>query len=92
MTSAERCHIARVIALGCIVCGCSAVPHHPRELSLGCGTGLKASNFDVIGLCNSHHTTGGYGVAIHAGVEEWERRYGTQIELLAQVRAELGMT
>ena len=85
-------YLRRVVALGCIVCGAAAVPHHPRELSLGCGTGIKADDQDAIPLCNRHHTTGGYGVAIHAGIEEWERRYGTQLELLAQVKQELGET
>lgn len=32
-----------------------------------------------------HHQTGGYGIALHAGRAEWERRYGTQFELLEEI-------
>ncbi len=55
-------------------CGNSSVPHHKT----GAGMGLKADDRETFGICHIHHTSGGYGVAIHAGVEEWERRHGTQ--------------
>lgn len=32
-----------------------------------------------------HHRTGGYGVAIHAGQKTWEKRYGTQRDLLTAI-------
>jgi hypothetical protein len=48
--------------------------------------GQRASHFDAIGLCPTHHRTGGYGVAIHAGQKEWESRYGTELELLEYTR------
>ena len=38
----------------------------------------------------THHQTGGYGVALHAGRAEWERRYGTQFELMEWIKAEIG--
>lgn len=53
---------------------------------------MKASDFETIPLCNPHHTTGGYGVAIHAGQQAWEVRYGTEVEHLDQVWLELGIT
>lgn len=84
-----KSHLNRVIALGCIICGRSAVPHHPRA-GENSGMGLKAPDEMAIPLCNDHHTDGGYGVAIHAGQEEFERRYGTEADLLIQVREELG--
>lgn len=83
-------HLARVVALGCMVCGDSAVPHHIRS-GTSSGMGLKASDFQTIPLCNRHHTTGGYGIAIHAGQEEWEKRYGTELEWLDRVRDELNL-
>ena len=87
-TAKEKAHLSRVAALGCIVCGAQAQVHHIRA---GRGMALRASHYDTIPLCPPHHTTGGYGVAIHSGQKEFEKRYGTERELLSQVRAELGM-
>ena len=90
-TKAEREHMVAVAALGCIVCrnlGFSASPaevHH-----IGNGTlGKKASNFETIGLCPTHHRNGGHGVAVHAGRKAFEANFGTERELLEQTRREL---
>jgi hypothetical protein len=86
---AEQTHMGRVAALGCIVCqniyGLQSMPeiHHIRA---GQGAGQRASNYDTIPLCPQHHRLGGYGVAIHAGQKEFEKRYGTETELLAQTK------
>lgn len=92
-TKAEARHMSAVAALGCIVCrnlnlGQSpAELHHPRSLA---GLSQRASHFDVIPLCPAHHRTGGVGVALHAGQRTWEAKYGTESELLEQVRREMG--
>lgn len=49
--------------------------------------GRKASNFEVLPLCGDHHQHGGYGVAIHAGIDGFEKNFGTEKELLEQVKA-----
>jgi hypothetical protein len=51
----------------------------------GAGMALKASNYDTIPLCASHHRTGGFGVAIHAGQKTWEKKFGYQRDLLNSV-------
>jgi len=80
MTAKERLHLARV---ACRNMGYGATPaeiHHIRT-----GQGLKrASHFETIPLCHTHHRTGGYGVAFHAGKEAFEANYGTEFELLQQ--------
>lgn len=87
-------HMSRVAELSCVVCrneGLGNSPaelHHPRYLA---GAGQKADDMDVIPLCPTHHRLGGYGIAYHAGPEEWERRYGTEAELLAQTKRECGV-
>ena len=88
-TAEAKRHLSRLVALGCIVCGGAAEIHHPRGAAFETGTGLKADDRDALPLCHRHHRTGGYGIAYHAGEKEWERRFGTQEELLAQVQAEL---
>ena len=79
----------KVAEIGCIVClnqgkKSPATIHHLTGIKYR-STGKKASDEHVIPLCPMHHQHGGYGVALHAGVKEWERRYGTQEDLLNQV-------
>lgn len=86
ITADERRHIARVVALGCLAndCGRLAEAHHPRR---GMGMGQRASHYDVIPLCEIHHRTGGFGIALHMGQKTWEQKYGTEeslMELVAQ--------
>lgn len=42
------------------------------------GKSQKADDLKTIPLCKNHHQDGGLGVAIHAGVQTWEAKYGTQ--------------
>ncbi len=90
-TKALKEHMGLVAGMYCIVCrnlrlGESAAElHHPRFLA---GGGQKSADTDVIPLCPNHHRLGGWGVAFHAGPEEFQRRYGTEQELLEQTRRE----
>ncbi|MDK9585433.1 Ref family recombination enhancement nuclease [Lelliottia wanjuensis] len=93
-TKAEILHLSRVAALGCIVCRNLNLGETPAEIhhcSKGTGLSVRADNFHVIPLCHIHHRAGGHGVAIHAGRKTWEAHYGTEGELLEQVRAEIGL-
>lgn len=91
-TAAEKQHMGRVAELGCCLCrrygwhGTPAEVHHVRT---GTGAGRRASHFDVIPLCPSHHRQGADGLHV-MGRKAWERAHGvTELELLAGVRAEL---
>ena len=44
----------------------------------------------AIPLCPMHHQHGGYGVALHAGQKTFEKKYGTESELLQKTLAILG--
>jgi len=35
----------------------------------------KLTDKQTIPLCKAHHQSGGYGVAIHAGQQEWEKNF-----------------
>ncbi|WP_232466391.1 Ref family recombination enhancement nuclease [Burkholderia ubonensis] len=93
-TAAEREHMGVVAGMCCVVCrnlgfgDSPAEVHHVRYLA---GGGQRASNMDTIPLCPPHHRLGGWGVAYHAGPEEFERRYGTEADLLKQTKQELGI-
>lgn len=93
-TLAEKRHLDRVSALGCVVCRnlnlgeSPAEIHHLRDHT---GQGLKEDHYHTIPLCFPHHRGGQYGIAYHSGAAKWEEKYGTQVELLEQTWRELGI-
>lgn len=78
--------MGRVAGVNCIVCQqlgygeTPAVVHHIKEET---GAGQRQSPFLTIPLCPQHHTDGPRGVAYHKGFREFERIYGTELDLLA---------
>jgi len=93
-TKAEKAHLDRVASIGCIVCWNESFVETPaccHHIRAGQGMSQRASNYEVIPLCPMHHQHGGHGVAIHAGQKTWEAKYGTELDLLAQVRKILGI-
>ena len=64
INKAEKEHLGKVAALGCIVChhegrfGVSAEVHHIRQ---GAGMGRRNSHFETIPLCNIKNLKGAYG-------------------------------
>ena len=92
-SKAERDHMDRVAALGCIVCKNSGYPDTPAEIHhtrANAGGAQRSPHTEVLPLCPGHHRIGGHGIAIHAGQKTWERLYGTEGELLEQVERLLG--
>ncbi len=83
----HKLHMDRVARLGCIICMAPAQVHH---ITTGSGMARKNNDGMVLPLDIRHHTGGGYGVAVHAGVRQWEKNFGTQFELLEKVFKRLG--
>lgn len=91
MSKAAR-HMGKVAALGCVVCrnlGYGPTPAQVHHIKEECGAGQRQSDFLTIPLCAEHHLDGGKGVAFHAGWKEFERLYGTELDLLAQTIGDL---
>lgn len=89
MKKAEREHLNKVADLCCIVCinqGVADSPAQIHHIRTGQGMSQRSSHYETIPLCPVHHQHGGYGVAIHAGQKTWESLYGTELELLKQVK------
>ena len=82
-----KIHMGRVAELGCCICGRPAEVHHCRSYAGGWG---KASDYHTIPLCPICHRLGGSGVAIHAGIQTWQRIHGTEAYHLAQTLRMLG--
>lgn len=87
-TMAEKRYMGRVAALGCCLCehfGYYDTPaelHHPRH---DIGMAQRASNYDVIPLCSTHHR-GKNGVH-DLGHDEFTAFYGiSELELMAIVK------
>jgi hypothetical protein len=92
---ARSAHFERVAALGCIAClidgnpGTPAELHHIRETA---GGGQKALDTDIVPLCVFHHKGDDHPrtPSIHLDRLAFIARYGSEIELLARVRAMTG--
>lgn len=88
MNAAEKKHLNKVAAFGCIACYLQETPgtpgeiHHPRAGSAGMGK--KASHYDAICLCPPHHRgTAGLSIpSIHASKNRFIAEFGTEAELL----------
>ena len=88
MTKTECQHLDHVTRLGCSVCFhqgqyTPAEVHHMRS---GLGMSQRATSFRVLPLCPLHHRIGGRGIAFPAGRRTWETRFGSEEELLQQLK------
>ena len=94
-TKAEKQHMGKVAALGCIACYLQGTPgtpaelHHPRS---GVGRGQRASHFDVLPLCAAHHRGTHHPAvpSIHLSKQAFIERFGTEAALLTLVRQLIG--
>lgn len=86
LTAADKRYYAQVFDLGCCICKMPPEIHHRT----GAGMALKSNNMDVMPLCPLHHRIGNHGVAIHAGVQTWEEKHGTQDYWIQWTKEQLG--
>lgn len=89
MTKADKEHLDRVASMGCIVCRNLGLGWHPaaiHHLRYGRGLGQRSDHSKTIPLCTTHHQTGGFGTAFHCGPKQFQRNFGTELELLEQTK------
>jgi hypothetical protein len=89
----DQQHMARVALVGCIVClKRLLLGYVPAEVHHILKSGRRISHRHTIGLCTPHHR-GGMNteeiVSRHPWKREFEKRYGTESELLELTREEL---
>ena len=85
----ERERLKTISEMPCYACfidgkEVSSEVHHIRNHT---GMGLRPSHFDTIPLCSGHHRTN--KISVHLGKKEFERRYGTEQEILEKVNREI---
>ncbi|HBA72306.1 MAG TPA: hypothetical protein DCZ63_09005 [Geobacter sp.] len=70
-TAAQKRRMARVVDLGCIICGRPAAIHHCRH---ACGMSQRRHDH-IAGLCGDHHQHG--PISRHGqGAKEFKEKYG----------------
>lgn len=93
-TAEERRHLAKVAAMGCIVCleclGYEGTPAEVHHVRLDHGWG-RSGHKNTIPLCPTHHQSG-IGLGVHdMGRDEFTEMYGkSELELLEIVRERVG--
>ena len=86
-TKAERYHMGKVAALGCIACqkiGYFDTPAEIHHIRATVGAGQRASHYDVIPLCPEHHRHGNN--AVHRSIVAFTEQFGSEIDLLNEVK------
>ena len=87
-TAAERRHMDKVAALGCIACRKDGMHNPYVSLHHVDGRTKQGAHFRVLPLCAGHHQdgTGAPGlIAVHPWKARFQERYGTQQDLLREV-------
>lgn len=85
-TKAEKHHLNKVAALGCIACrqiGYFDTPAEIHHIRTGMGMGQRNDHWHAIPLCAQHHRHADN--AIHRSKLNFERDFGTELELLELV-------
>jgi membrane-bound lytic murein transglycosylase MltF len=82
-SKAEHDHLNLVASHPCMVCNSQNVNvHHIRE------SGEPRNHFKCIPLCYDHHQGSPEGLH-HLGKKEFERRFGSQLEMLEKLKEEI---
>ncbi len=87
-TKAEQAHMDKVRELGCIVCR-NEGKHTPPAIHHIDGKTKPGAHFLVLPLCYYHHQDGidcNAFTSFHPWKARFEERYGTQDQLLEQVK------
>jgi len=91
-TEAEKKFMDSVASLGCIVCKLEGV-YSPASIHHIEGRTKKGAHFKILGLCWFHHQSGTDDhthTSRHPHKAAFERRYGTEYELLEKTKELIG--
>lgn len=93
-SATEAAWMAQVAAYGCIVCRQQHGIQVPAEVHHILSGGRRMGHLFSIGLCPAHHRGGagdGLFISRHPYKARFEQAYGTELELLEELRALLNL-
>lgn len=95
-TAEEQVFMNAIASLGCLACAKDGITNPWISLHHIDGRTKPGAHKLVIGLCASHHQQDDSDpmrrLSVHGHKAQFEARYGTQYELLAEAKAKLGIT
>lgn len=91
-TKTEREWMQRIADLGCIACRKDGTPDTPACVHHIISGSRRLGHLFTIPLCPEHHKSDGRHVpSIHNQRRTFAAKYGTELELLAELQIELGV-
>lgn len=92
-TVAERAWMDAIVRYGCIACWIDGSGHRPAAVHHILRGGVRLGHLFTLPLCDPGHHQGGEALGLisrHPWKARFEKKYGTEIELLARLRAAIG--
>lgn len=92
-TVEERGWLDAIVAFGCVACWLDKQPPRPTAVHHILRGGLRMGHLHSLPLCHPGHHIDGHQFGLisrHPWKTRFEERYGTEAELLAMLRKELG--
>lgn len=91
-TKVEREWMDRARSVGCVACEKDGHPGTPAEIHHIVIANRRIGHLYTIPLCPRHHRDGGESApSVHPWRRRFELKYGTQLELLAELKKRLGI-
>ena len=91
-TKAEKAWMDRIQKLGCVACEKDGNPGALAEIHHIVSGNRRIGHMFTLPLCPNHHRLGSIKMpAIHPWRKRFEAKYGTQLELLAELKKRLGV-
>ena len=92
-TKAEREWMKRITDYGCCACRKHGIEDVPASVHHIISGNRRMGHLFTLPLCYSHHQGGGLGgiPSVHQAKRTFEKKYGTELELLAGLQVELGL-
>lgn len=91
----ERAWMDAIVRFGCIACWLDGLGFRPCAVHHLLRGGRRIGHLFTIGLCDPGHHQNGQQLGMvsrHPWKARFEAKYGTEAELLARLRAEIGTT
>lgn len=92
-TAKEREWLDAIVRFGCIACWLDGLGHRTPAVHHILRGGRRMGHLHSIGLCDPGHHQNGAALGMvsrHPWKTRFEAKYGTELELLARLRAEIG--